>query len=227
MPPAADRARIDRDSSSEIGRDIWGQTMNLKSIARLGILGAIVVMALAACSASDTSRNHTTPTATATSPQTPTNVGSTATAGSYAVRVFFSKHPDSDNNVATVFPVGRVSPTLGVATYATQQLIAGPTAAEAAQGYYTPLPSSLSGPSNCGGADFQITLDTKGPTPEPGTATLRFCRNTMLAGDLTGAYISAEIKATLTQFPNIHKVVILTSAGSCFDDLSGMNTCLQ
>lgn len=189
---------------------------------------ALLLMLVAGCTVSKASTAETgTPTGTApAATSTPVPAPPTTSAG-YAVQVFFSKHPDSDNDVNAVFAVGRTSPTLGVATYAVQQLIAGPTAAEAAAGYYTPLTASLSGPSDCGGADFTITLDHKGTTPEAGTATMRFCRATSLAGDLTGARISAEITATLKQFPNIHKVVILTRDGGCFDDLSGMNACLH
>lgn len=207
--------------------------MGLRSIAQLGALGVAAMLVLAACSTSGTSAGPASTASPGTQTAAPTSTGTsasataTAAAGGYPVRVFFSKHPDSDNDVAAVFPVNRVSPTLGVATFAIQQLIAGPTAAEAAAGYYTPLPGTLSGASNCGGPDFQIALDMKGPTPENGTATLHLCRATLLPGDLTGGYIAAEIKATLTQFPNIHKVVILNSAGSCFDDLSGMNACLK
>lgn len=204
--------------------------MSPRTISQLGVLAMAVVLALAACSTSGASADHSTPTATPATVPAATSTSAAATAtptAGYPVRVFFSKHPESDNAVTAVFPVGRVSPTLGVATYATQQLIAGPTASEATAGYFTPLPGALSGASNCGGSDFQLALDMKGATPETGTATLRFCRATMLPGDLAGGYITAEITATLMQFPNIHKVVILNSAGSCFDDLSGMNACLK
>jgi hypothetical protein len=37
----------------------------------------------------------------------------------------------------------------------------------------------------------------------------------------------AEIRATLLQFASLHRVVILTVAGICFDDLSGLNRCLR
>jgi spore germination protein GerM len=148
-----------------------------------------------------------------------------------AVRVFFSKHPESDNSVQAVFAVKRVSPDAKVATYATQQLIAGPTASEKAQGYYTELTAALTGASNCSGADFQITLDTHSDTKtgtssaEPGTAVFKFCRATQLAGDLTGGRIKAQLNATLTQFATIKKVQILTNMGHCFDDASGQDIC--
>jgi spore germination protein GerM len=151
--------------------------------------------------------------------------------GTITVGVFFSKHPETDSNVNAVFPVNRVSPDVKVATYATQQLIAGPTAVEKAQGYFTELTTSLTGASTCAGADFQITLDTHIdphtglPSAQPGTAVLKFCRATQLAGDLTGARIAAQLVATLTQFSTIKKAQILTSTGHCFNDLSGQDNC--
>lgn len=150
----------------------------------------------------------------------------TAQAAGYPVKVFFSRHPASDNDPAAVFAVGRVAPTLGVATYAVGQLVAGPSAAERSAGYYSALHGTLSGTSSCGGPNFRITLDTRGPTPEKGTATLRFCRAVALAGDLSGARIAAEVMATLTQFSNVRRAVILTNSGHCFDDLSGRDACL-
>lgn len=203
-------------------------------LATIATITCMTLFALIVAGCSSSSGTGTTPTATSSAPTSPATATATApaaaatgTPGGYPVRVYFSKHPDTDNNPAAVFPVNRTSPNLQVATYSIQQLIAGPTASETAAHYFTPLPSSLTGSSNCGGPDFQITLNMKGTTPEAGTATLRFCRPTQLAGDLTGGVISAEINATLKQFSTIHKVVILNSSGSCFDDLSGQNLCLH
>jgi hypothetical protein len=145
----------------------------------------------------------------------------------YGVKVSMSRQPASDNDPTEVQAVGRLSPTLGVATYSIQQLISGPLPAERDRSYYTPLTGALSGASNCGGADFSIALNHKGSSYHPGTATLRFCRAVALAGDLTGARISAEITATLRQFATISTVVILDRTGTCFDDLSGQNLCLK
>lgn len=139
----------------------------------------------------------------------------------YTVKVYFSKHPDSDNLPRAVFPVTRVSPTLAVATYAISQLIAGPTATEKARGYYTPLEGALSGTSTCSGADFTITLDTNRGTPETGTATLQFCRDVPGFGDTGAIIVRNEIANTMMQFTNIKKVVIVYKDGSCFDDLIG------
>jgi len=176
-------------------------------------------------------RGHAASTGTATS----TASGPVATKGivttptkaiAIDVNIFFSRHPDSDNNPVDVFPVPRVAPNLQVATFAITQLILGPTAAERGRGYYTPLQGGFQGPSNCGGADFKITLNYRGTHSEPGTATLRFCRQLPLAGDLTGARITAEITSTLEQFSSIRRGVILTESGPCFDDFSGRNLCL-
>src|SRR3954447_14805605 len=67
----------------------------------------------------------------------------------YPVKVYFSKHPVSDDNPAAVFPVRRLSPTRAVATFAVGQLVVGPTRAEARSGYYTALAGIFYGPSTC------------------------------------------------------------------------------
>jgi hypothetical protein len=146
----------------------------------------------------------------------------------YPVKVYFSRHPDSDANFAAVFPMGRTSPNLGVATYAVGQLISGPTAAERQVGYFTELSAAIvrSDTSSCGGADFKITLNSRGKTPEAGTATLQFCRSLETGGIGADARIMSELRATLTQFSNIQRAVILTKQGDCFGDMSGANRCL-
>lgn len=194
-----------------------------------------LVVLLTACSTTVTTSEPGTgdgggsPTPTATTAPAPTATATHTSGGGssgYPVKVYFSKHPDSENDNTKVFAVNRTSPTLGVATYAIGQLVAGPTSSESASGLYTELTSSLSGSSNCGGATFQITLDHKGPTPETGTVTIKFCKNLSTAGIGTDARIQAEISKTLLQFPNNHKVVILTRDGHCFGDESGADMCL-
>ena len=201
----------------------------LRLLPALVVLGSALLLLVTACDSSPTggvptATSRPSATATATAPANPTATGAP---GSYPVKVYFSRHPDSDNNPSAVFAVPRTSPTLGVATYAIQQLIAGPNTSERSAGYYTELTAALSGSSNCGGADFTIALDHRGPKSETGTATLQFCRTVALPGDLSGGRISAEITATIKQFPNNQRVVILTSSGACFDDLSGRNACLS
>jgi Sporulation and spore germination len=147
----------------------------------------------------------------------------------YPVKVYFSKHPDSENNFTAVFPVSRTAPDLGVATYAVKQLIAGPTPAEQVQGYYTELTGAINhnDSSSCGGADFTITLDKRGTKSEIGTATLQFCRAITTGGVGADARILSELTATLTQFENVKRVAILTKTGNCFGDESGRNACLN
>ncbi|HEU5441665.1 MAG TPA: hypothetical protein VFU88_20440 [Ktedonobacterales bacterium] len=145
----------------------------------------------------------------------------TSTPSGYPVKVYFSRHPDSDARPAAVFAVDRTSPTLGVATYSIAQLVAGPLPSEKSQGYFTPLEGALSGTSNCAGADFRITLDTNRTHPETGTTTLQFCRSMRGLGDTPSVMARNEIVTTLMQFANIKKVVITNADGSCFDDLIG------
>lgn len=147
----------------------------------------------------------------------------------YPVKVFFSKHPDSDGASSAVFPVNRISPDLSVATYAVKQLIAGPNAQEQQAGYYTELTAAINtrDTSTCSGADFTITLNMRGSTTEMGTATLRFCRGLTTGGIGADARIQAELQATLTQFASIKKAVILRKDGSCFGDMSTQNACLK
>ena len=197
----------------------------------VGLLAAL--LALPACGSATGGTDSTggsTPTAGSASgsPTATPAPAATNTPSGVPVKVYFSKHPDSDNDVNAVFPVNRVSPDLGVARFSLRQLIAGPTASEKASGVYTDLPASLSGASNCGGDDFQLYPDHKGTTtPAPGTMTIKFCRDIQLAGDLTGARIAAEINKTMLQFSNIHQVVILTKDGGCFNDFQGANACLN
>src|SRR5215468_3060447 len=58
------------------------------------------------------------------------------------VKVFFTRHPDSDNDPTKVFAVSRTVPptattTEDEATFALDQLLARPTQAEQAQGIYS------------------------------------------------------------------------------------------
>lgn len=172
------------------------------------------------------------PSANAASANVQTSSSSAAT--SYPIEVFFSKAPDSlQTNANAVFPVNRTSPTIAVATFSIQLLIAGPTLSEQQAGYFSELNTMLSGPSNCtgslpvGGPDFVITLNHRGPTPQTGTATIKFCRSLLSGGIGADARVQAEITTTLKQFSNIKEVVILTKDGHCFGDGSGKDFCLH
>lgn len=151
-------------------------------------------------------------------------------ATSYLIKVYFSKVGVSD--VGAVFAVNRFSPTLAVATFAMQSLIAGPTLSESAAGYFTELNSLFSGPSTCGGAhpnyrDFTLSLNKKGPVTGEGTATVQFCRSILSPGEGADGRVLAEIQATLKQFSNIKQVVVLLQNGHCFGDESGQDLCLK
>ena len=213
------------------------------------ITGTLLLMSFLALSAcGSVSTNISTPTATS-STATPTSApvtstpGETSTADSpaitattqtgYSIQVYFSKFQDSLNNFNAVFPLNRFSPTIAVATYSIQLLIAGPTLAERSEGYFSEFNSILTGPSGCsapyptGGPDFKLALNMKGSTPAPGTITLHLCRATASPGIGADARILAEINATLKQFSNIKNVVVLTQAGHCFGDESGIDHCLH
>ena len=208
------------------------------------VLSACMLFAfvLSACSGNQPSSGSTASTAQASTTSTggnqpssgsavsTTQASTTSTAAGYPVKVFFSKVPDSFNNFNAVFPVNRISPTTAVATFAIQLLIAGPTLSERKAGYFSEFNSILTGPSSCsyptGGPDFTLTLNMKGSTPSPGTATLRLCRATSSPGIGADARILDQINATLKQFSNIKNVVVLTQAGHCFPAL-GPDLCLR
>jgi hypothetical protein len=209
---------------------MWNLSSGERSRIVVGVMTALATLALAACgspTAGPVPTNTTAPIATMAATATTQATSTPGASGPYHVFVYFSKNPDSLSDPTKVFPVDRYSPTLGVATYAIEQLIAGPNAAETSVGYFSEIHGLLSGASNCGGSDFKITLDHKGPTPATGYATVQFCRTANLPGDLAGAYIRAEINAIMLQFPTNKHVVILDAQGGCFDDLSGQNQCLN
>jgi hypothetical protein len=177
----------------------------------------------------------TVPSVVSTVVETGTTIPPTViarTSEGYPIQVYFSKYAASLTNVEAVFPVQRTSPTIMVGAFAIQLLIAGPTPKEWDAGYFSELNSSLTGPSSCtgsrpvGGPDFTLNINVKGAQPQPGTATLRFCRIVTTAGIGTDARIQSEITATLKQFSSIKKVVILTKDGHCFGDGSGQDRCL-
>ncbi|WKZ30241.1 MAG: GerMN domain-containing protein [Candidatus Dojkabacteria bacterium] len=110
-----------------------------------------------------------------------------------------------------------------VGTFAIEQLIKGPDSSELASGH---LPTFGEGrlvtivmeDSNCGGKDFSLAIDSHR------LATVKFCRNVVINGDLSGGIITEQITMTLKQFPTISRVVVLNKAGSCFNDMRGATT---
>lgn len=194
------------------------------------LVAAVLLTALAACGAAQTSGTPATPTATTAPTATASATSTPGTSGvtGYPIKVYFTRRSDSENNFNAVFPVDRVSPTAQVAPFAIQLLIAGPTPEERSAGYYSELNGLFSGPSQCatgpapiGGPDFTLAQNAQG------TATLKFCRTTASPGIGADARVLAEIRATLLQFPEIKKVVVLNIGGHCFGDQTTQDLCLK
>lgn len=209
-------------------------------VSGLTALAAVLIIALltAALLASRLNNPHTGPTAHpgAASPTPAVTVSGTPSgpAGGIPIQVYFSKVGQTDVNA--VFPLERyAASTADLEAFSIQLLIAGPTPTERSAGYFSELNSLFTGPSSgcdaanptIGGPDFTLKLNTKGNTPEQGTATLRFCRPTGSPGIGTDGRVKVEITRTLEQFSSIKKVVILLQNGQCFGDESGANLCLR
>ncbi len=131
------------------------------------------------------------------------------------VQVYFPKPPA----ITEVEPVVRRTGRVAEASYAIEQLIAGPTPAERERGLVGPI--ELTGESNCYGKDFTLEI------ADDGTARLQFCREFAALGGVgdTGRIRNA-VTATLEQFATVNEVVILTQDGTCFADYEGDNDCL-
>jgi hypothetical protein len=147
-----------------------------------------------------------------------TVIGSTATpvrAEPDPVQVFFSREPESFDDFSAVFPVTREASPGALMEDAIAALIAGPTAAERAAGYFSEFRAIIVGTSStCKGQDFLLMVTL-------GIATVQLCRQTASAGIGQDARAQSEINATLMQFPGVSRVIVLSSAGHCLFDLSG------
>ncbi|MBW4651169.1 MAG: GerMN domain-containing protein [Kastovskya adunca ATA6-11-RM4] len=132
------------------------------------------------------------------------------------VKVFFPKSPESAEDFTAVKPVWRTTSSEGVASFAIEQLIAGPTSREKQNGVTTAL--QLRGNSNCG-KDFTLSINQ-------GVARLQFCRDVLSAGIGDDARAQSAIETTLKQFSTIKSVVLLNKNGNCLADASGDNRCL-
>lgn len=135
----------------------------------------------------------------------------------YEVTVFFAEEAAQRDSLGEVAAVTRQTNSLGVARFALQELIEGPTPAEQRRGLMDTI--ELRGESTCGGQDFTISL-------EQGVATVRFCRQVVRAGIGDDARIENAVKKTLEQFSTIQEVVLLNPQGDCLIDPSGENLCL-
>jgi hypothetical protein len=194
----------------------------LAALIGLGIVGYLVGTGQdqrgtsPAPSDSTNSSQTTTPITQNNSPSS----SSTTPSKTYDISVYFSKRPDSDDDPSKVFPVKRISPDLGVGTFAITELLKGPNETESANGYFSTANLRSGSVSNCGGKDFTLTISG-------GTATLKFCRVFDHRGVVADGQAESEIKATLKQFSSIQKVVILNAQNDCEFNLSGQNLCLQ
>lgn len=171
----------------------------------------------------DNPRRCTTPegrifTEDKTDVQTPSNQNNQAK--EIALVVYFAKNPESNDNFEYTVSVDRSTTRRDTGAFAIEQLIAGPSASEQAKGLFSPLSGKISGPSDCSGRDFTLTIENS-------IAKLRFCRTVSSAGIGDDARISTTIGATLKQFSTVEKVIILTKSGDCFGDQSGLNRCLD
>ena len=204
------------------------------STLHMALLVLLLGPMFSACS-SNVSSNSSNKTPANNTPQANISLSTTPiqTAKTYPVKVYFSKSPESNNDFNAVFPVDRVSPTVSVATFAIQQLIIGPTPSEHRSSYFSELSDVMgAAPSAChytvpaGSPNFTLTMNKKGSIDEQGTATLKFRRMLCSPGIGADARMKAEINATLKQFANIKKVVILTMDDHCLGDESGKDLCL-
>ncbi len=136
------------------------------------------------------------------------------------LKVYFSKDPSSSDNPGISVSVNRQTERTDIATYAIEQLIAGPTSTEQVNGLYTPV--KLTGVSNCNGKDFLLSIDKNNKI-----ATLKFCKVITSGGIGDDARIKTTIENTLEQFSTVDEVTILTKDNHCFGDESGMDLCLN
>jgi len=199
--------------------------VNKRMLALSIFIGLLLAASLAAVflyqSSHAPSQNQSSQSPQTQNPQTqaPQTTSPTTEPTPIPVKVFFSKHPDSDNDPTKTFPVDRTSPDLSVATYVIRQLLAGPTTKESANGYFSTV-RVRSDASNCDNRDFSLVI-------QGGVATLRFCRTFDAIGVMSDGQAQETIMASLLQFPTIKSVIILTKDGNCQFDMSGENRCLR
>ncbi|HEY9902316.1 MAG TPA: hypothetical protein V6D43_07785 [Candidatus Sericytochromatia bacterium] len=111
----------------------------------------------------------------------------------------------------------RTTSSQGLAQFAIEQLIAGPTSQEKARNLMAPI--QLRDRSNCG-KDFTLSISN-------GVATLKFCKSVLSSGVGDDGRQKSSINATLKQFSTINSVIILDKNGNCLSDQSGENSCLK
>lgn len=191
-------------------RHAWRHT-----ILGLATVGGII---FAGCS---TTTVVVTPSPTATATVAATTVPPTATTPTFPVKVFFSKHPDSDSDPTKVYAVNRVAPTSKVGTYALQQLIVGPSLTDA-PGLYSQVKNALPGGTPAVGNDHCAAGTAFALTITAGVARMQFCTTTTSGGIGDDQRVETEIVTTLKQFPTVSTVKICTMDGDTFGNESGL-----
>lgn len=224
----SDKYSVPEQTDSTVSNQWW----KANSIIGLAIIIFLFVVALSAGLAYFSLNQQPNPTRTPTPTPIPSQAQTTPTSlpsltpsvtptgqgNQSGIKVYFSKHPESDNNFQLVFPVSRTTSDPGVAKAALDQLIAGPTNAESQQGLFSDW--KLSGSSNCGGDDFSLNISS-------GKATMKLCKDFNSAGIGQDARAQSEADATLKQFSTVTKTVYLDKNGNCLFDQSGQNQCLK
>lgn len=133
------------------------------------------------------------------------------------VKVFLPRSPGQENDMSYVEPIWRQTTNSGLAQFAIEQVIAGPTQPEKRLGFMAPI--NLRGTSNCG-KDFTLSIKS-------GVAKLQFCKAVASAGIGDDARAISSLNSTLKQFPGVRSVVILNQEGDCLGDMSNENHCLR
>lgn len=124
-----------------------------------------------------------------------------------SVLVYFSRYTDSDTPDEEVYSVERtVYQGQDPLSVAVDELIAGPSSEEKADGFYGGI--GLSGDSNCDGADYKIQTSES-------TVTVQFCKNVNDGSVTDSAQSQKQIRSTLSQLTGHGQVVALDKDGKC------------
>ena len=137
-----------------------------------------------------------------------------------ALRVYFQKFPEATDDYSFVDAVFRTTTRTDDTIFVLEEFLKGPTVVEEAEGFKGIEPVSLSGPSSCNGKNFELTISDN-------IATFQFCKATSGLNDNT-SQVSVPISENVKYYnPEVEKVIILDIDGNCFNDLSGINACLN
>lgn len=117
------------------------------------------------------------------------------------INVYFPIRPKSVSQFAYTESVERTTQRDDLARFAVEQLIDGPSPAEAEVGFYSTL--VLEGESTCGGEDFILRIDetTK-------NANLQFCKSINYRNRGDDERVQASLARTLTELPSISSLII-------------------